>query len=424
MTGKLGTFAVLVIGLLISIWYYISDTTYIYLVSYLWFGIIYGILQQWGRFCFASAWRDLIMFKITRMFVGIMIAFAGLSIITAFLDTLGWHTYQPPPFGLHELIGGTIFGLGMVFAGGCATGTLYKTGEGNLASFTVLLSLSFSQAIFVAYFFDGLWNNFIQYQPRIFFPDYFAGFGTAKYFIGTIILGVFVPLILLVITYVIVGTSSEEEKNSLSGFLDMIVGSKRTAIAGLLIGLVAAFQIFAQQKLADSLGFNNFGEVLSRMGFTNEVSASGIIFDPKYWYITTQEAQFGAWFLEKVGLNMKNNLFFAASNGIPSLWHNPPLLLSLGIILGSMLMALYSNEFKLKIPPKDQFVWAIIGGTLMGIGARVALGCNIGAFFTRAAFGNPGGWVFFMGMGIGAFISAKIVTWWSLRQMEEIDLEI
>ena len=47
------------------------------------------------------------------------------------------------------MVGGTLFGLGMVVAGGCASSTLYKTGEGNLGSILVLFSISFSQACLV-----------------------------------------------------------------------------------------------------------------------------------------------------------------------------------------------------------------------------------------------------------------------------------
>ena len=60
----------------------------------------------------------------------------------------------------------------------------------------------------------------------------------------------------------------------------------------------------------------------------------------------------------------------------------------------------------------------------MGIGSRVALGCNIGAFYTRAAFGDPGGWLFFIGMGVGAYISAKLVNYIANRKMADMDFDI
>ena len=312
--GAFKAFLVVGFAVVITVWYYVSNPVYVYIASYLWFGFIYGILQQWGRFCFASAWRDLILFRVTRMFVGIMIAFMGLSIISAFLHATGLHTYSPSPLGWHELAGGLLFGLGMVFAGGCATGTLYKTGEGNLASLTVQFSLSFAQAIFVAYFFDGLWENFIQHQPRVFLPDYFSSFGVLSYFISAFLIGILIPVALLAIVYAVAGREPEEERLSLRGFWNMITRSRRTAIAGLIIGVVAALQVFVQKELSRYFGFENFGEVLTGLGKAAEVSTAGTVFDPKYWYITTQEAQMGAWILEKFGIDMKSNLFFGMAN--------------------------------------------------------------------------------------------------------------
>ena len=41
----------------------------------------------------------------------------------------------------------------------------------------------------------------------------------------------------------------------------------------------------------------------------------------------------------------------------------------------------------------------------------------------RAAFGDPGGWLFFIGMGLGAYISAKAVNWIANRKMAEMDMD-
>ena len=53
--------AYLITGLLIltSLWYYSVNTYYIYVVVYIWFGFAYGMMLQYGRFCMASASRDL-----------------------------------------------------------------------------------------------------------------------------------------------------------------------------------------------------------------------------------------------------------------------------------------------------------------------------------------------------------------------------
>jgi hypothetical protein len=217
-------------------------------------------------------------------------------------------------------------------------------------------------------------------------------------------------------------------KDELYGFWQMITASKRTAIAGVLIGLIAGVHVMAMQSLRDKFGIANFGQALVKLGFVDEVSKRGTVFDPGYWYITTQEAQVGAWILEKFGWNMRDNIYFGLINGIPNPWHNPALLMSIGIVLGAAAIALLNKEFKFKAPTRELAMWGIIGGLLMGMGARIALGCNIGGFYIRVAGGDPGGWLFFLGMGGGALASVRFLNWWTERKLKEeefdIDIEI
>lgn len=67
-------FAIVGIIALVSVWYYALNPVFMYIILYIWFGFAYGMVLQWGRFCFASAFRDLFSMGVTRMFVGIMIA--------------------------------------------------------------------------------------------------------------------------------------------------------------------------------------------------------------------------------------------------------------------------------------------------------------------------------------------------------------
>ncbi len=463
--GRIIAFSIIALLLIISFIYVQAHPVYIYLVAYTWFGVSYGVLQQWGRFCFASAWRDLIGMRVTRMFVGIMIALVVLAVIEAVLEVYHLSTFNAAPLGWPELAGGLIFGLGMVLAGGCATGTLYKTGEGNLSSAVALFAIIFSQALFVDIggYFDRFMYTYILKGSHSSFPhsaagdgpvnptiirlsDYLFGetgkiadLGNAKYFVGDAFLSSFVMVAILFIGvyYVVVRadimTQRKRDGNEakmtmgdhVGGFCEMITSSKRTAIAGTLIGIVAAVNILVIQGLRDRFAMHNFGTAMSRdLGTTQGLSLSGTVFDPGYWYITSQEAQLGAWVLEKFGMNMMDNFFFGVRNGIPSPLINPLLWLSIGLILGATVMALLSNEFKWKKPNRELFMFALVGGTLMGIGARLAMGCNIGGFFIRAAGGDPGGWVFFAGMGGGAFVSVKFMTWWTERQLDLDDFDI
>jgi hypothetical protein len=512
-------YAIGVVGFLaiLTILYYMSAPVYLYIAVYMWFGFLYGALQQYGRFCFASAWRDLIMVKVPRMFVGIMIGLMTLSIISAWLFTQYPNFYHVSPIGPHELVGGLLFGLGMVFAGGCATGSLYKTGEGNMISLTVLLSLSFAQAIFVSLpFFDPMMDALhltgpnanpnlagTWHWPQFLLSDKLFGTGLqpdgsvvhasfiqnliGNAFVNTIVIA-FVFMIFVYLIYVRknflkrrgaaiiaeAGASADGGeakmgfKDELAGFWSMITSSKRTTIAAVSLGVVAAIQVFTMSALRDNYDFGtpagnpngtgNFGQIYAvgpngeRLATDSEgkikpapdswpdadpgeATKQGTMFDPGYWYITTQEAMAAAWAIDGIlPVDLKKpsaeggNRYFGDNNAVPKLWHSPALLLSFGLILGASFLSLWNKEFKWKLPTRELFIYAVAGGTIMGLGSRIALGCNIGAFYTRAAFGSLGGWLFFIGMGVGALISAQAVNYIAnkkmAKQMETMDFDI
>lgn len=458
--------AFIIVGLLVlvSLIYYKVNTYYLYTIVYIWFGFAYGMMLQYGRFCFASASRDLFAAGVPRMAVGVLIALMFFSIIQAVLSSVNMSTFHPAPFGVHMLIAGVVFGLGMVLAGGCASGSLYKVGEGNMTNLVaVIVGLCIGQAVFVDVggIFDKLvpasWEQsaLAKGLPAYiindgWFDKYLAGYvwnqpsiqlsqtaaisnalpGAWRYFIGDAFLNAILPAsIILVVIYYFYNRKGFIKKRTkakggqtgfrdeVAGFWNMMTASKRTTIMGILIGITAGLHILVMKGMQLKFEVKNFGELLTRMGYTKDVSLLGEVFDPGYWYITSQEGQFGAWLLEKVGWNMRDNIFFAINNGLPEPQRNPALWMSIGIIFGAMVMARLNNEFKLKWPKGELWVWGLAGGILMGFGSRPSLGCNIGAFFIRAAGGDPNGWLYGIGMVTGAFFAVKFFNWWTERKM-------
>ena len=459
---RLWAFGILAFFSLISVGTYAYNEYYIYLSVYLWFGLVYGLCLQYGRFCFSSAFRDLFAVGVARMAVGITIAIALFAFVAAFVTSTGMSTFHPAPTSVHAVIAGFIFGVGMVFAGGCASGSLYKTGEGNMNALLVVLSISVTQAIFVDI---GGWTNklvpeawhhsalkkglpesitvtdgwvdqylagYVWDQPVMTFAKImgWANDSVIGAFLGNFIIGVVLPAAaLLVIVYVVWSRKAfirRREKAGLpyaglvtevQGYWSMIMASKRTAIAGLIIGIAAGLHMFAIQGLRIKFGVRNAGALLERMGFDFGISINGTVFDPGYWYVTTQEAQWVGWVFQKLGWENMDNIFFGYVNGIPNPAINPADWMSLATIGGAAVMALLYNEFRFKKPTLELATWAIIGGALMGIGSRLALGCNIGAFFVRVANGDPSGWLFGLGMVPGAYVGVKFFNWWTERKM-------
>jgi len=446
---------------LVSIGTFAYNEYYIYLSVYLWFGFIYGMCLQYGRFCFSSAFRDLFAVGVPRMVVGVMLATVLFALVSAFVSATGLSTFHAAPTSFHAVVAGFIFGIGMVFAGGCASGSLYKTGEGNGVALIVILSISVTQALFADV---AGWTNYLVpdawHQSTVakglpavinasdgWVDQYLAGYvwdqpvmtfastmGMADdsitgAFIGNVLVGVIIPAtILLVIVYLVWSRRGFMKKRSktkqnlgfkddLAGYWSMLAASKRTAIAGLILGIFCGLQMFVTQGLRVKFGVNNAGTLLDRMGHDFGLSVNGTVFDPGYWYVTTQEAQWVGWAFNKAGADNMDNIYFGMVNGIPNPAVNPADWMSLALIGGAAVMALLHNEFKFKKPTLELATWAIIGGALMGIGSRLGLGCNVGAFFVRVSQGDTSGWLFGLGMIGGAYIGVKFFNWWTERQM-------
>lgn len=456
-------FSILGLLALVSLAYAKVHVYYVYIVAYIWFGVAYGMLLQYGRFCIASASRDLFATGVPRMAVVILMTLVFLSIVQAGLSAANVSTpfFQAAPFGIHLLVAGLIFGVGMVIAGGCATGSVYKIGEGHGTSMLALITLIFGQAVFVTL--GGPLNKLLpqswvesaaskSWVPEgkltSWYDTYLAGYvfdkapirlsktsfiadtfpGPMRYFVGDALLNTIVPaLLLLVLIYVFFvrkGFIKKRRKaNGSTGFADelqgiwsMIVSAKKTLVVGLLISLTIGLHILVAKGILDKFGVANFGELLSKMGHAGDVSTTGKIFDPGYWFMTTQQSQLGAWIFDKLGVNMHDNVFLGVLSGVPAPWRNPALWMLTGIILGAMVTALINREFKFNLPKGELIVWGIAGGLLLGIGARIGLGCA-GAFFVRIAGGDMGAWLYFSGMIGGAYLGVIFFNWWTERKM-------
>jgi uncharacterized protein len=459
--GQLGAFAVTGFFLIVSVAAYAASELYVYLMAYLWFGFIYGMCLQGGRFCFSSAFRDLFAVGVPRMVVGIVIATVLFGLTASFVSASGKSAFHAAPYGIHSVIAGFVFGVGMVFAGGCASSSLYKTGEGNSISFIVLLSISVTQAVLVDAggwlnklvpaswhasalsknlpatitagdgFIDQYLAGYVWNRPKATFADILGlpNHSVAGAFVGNFLVGVVLPaLAMLVVVYVFWSRKGHLKKwaregkpaglsADLAGFWNMVASSKRTAIAGLIIGIAAGLHMFVIEGLRRKFGIGNAADILKALGHDFGISARGTVFDPGYWYVTTQEAQWFGWLFNKLGWDNTHNIFFGLENGIPNPIFNLAGWMSISLIGGAAVMALLNDEFKFKKPTLELATWAVIGGSLMGLGARLGLGCNVGAFFVRTANGDASGWLFGLGMVGGAWLGVRFFSWWTERKM-------
>ncbi|MBI4839213.1 MAG: YeeE/YedE family protein [Nitrospirae bacterium] len=85
--------------------------------------------------------------------------------------------------------------------------------------------------------------------------------------------------------------------------------------------------------------------------------------------------------------------------------------LTFGLLWGAFASALLSKQFAIKIPPPFEVLRGAFGGMLMGIGATMAMGCNIGGFFSAVSALSLGGLAMMAGLIVGVFLEVHYFYW-------------
>ncbi|HRX42818.1 MAG TPA: YeeE/YedE thiosulfate transporter family protein [Clostridia bacterium] len=133
------------------------------------------------------------------------------------------------------------------------------------------------------------------------------------------------------------------------------------------------------------------------------------------WGVSGVFANWGAWLFELGGGSVEKWFYFSSPGAQATLeagfLNDPGTWRNLGIIAGALFAAMMASGFKIKkIKSFRQVIAAALGGLLMGYGARIAFGCNIGALFSGIASLSLSGWVFAAFMFAGAIIGSKLLV--------------
>jgi uncharacterized membrane protein YedE/YeeE len=166
------------------------------MIGGLFIGIAIGILLQRARFCFATSFRDLFNgpenARALDIQKGIAIAILVGSIGVFALKFMGMvkEDIGVAPVHITNILGGLIFTFGSILAGGCASGILWRTGEGHIKAWIDLLATVLTYPILYQ-----LIRPYVANNPKIFIP---YSIGWIQAFIFMII---FVVLYILFIHY-------------------------------------------------------------------------------------------------------------------------------------------------------------------------------------------------------------------------------
>lgn len=349
-------------------------------------GLGFGLFHS--RFGFTSAWRQLVAVGQGKALRAHTLLIATTAILFApFLsagvsptgvDVAGYVS----PVGVGLLVGATLFGFGMQIGGACASGTLYAVGSGHTA---ILLTLGgFVAGATVGAAHIGWWEERPALEP-VSLADVFGGpWG-----------GLAVTLAVLALiagATVLVGrrrnpppvapvATATGVARALRGSWPLWVGALALAVLNLGVllvsgapwGVTTAFALWGS-KAAGALG----------------------IADPSTW---------GFWSGDKAAVLQGSVLAESTS------------LTNFGIMTGALIASALAGAFTLhRRVPGRLAAGAVVGGLLMGYGARLAYGCNIGAYLGGIASLSLHGWVWGVMALLGTWIGLRVRPFFGLSR--------
>ncbi|HIX43553.1 YeeE/YedE thiosulfate transporter family protein [Kurthia populi] len=325
-------------------------------------GALLGFVLQRGRWCLTGGFRDMYIAKDNRMFYALLLAITVQSVMVYALIAAGKVQFTAGTFSLVAIISGAfVFGIGIILAGGCATGTWYRAGEGLIGSWAAL--------------------GFYMLTAAMMKTGVLAGITTSVSSVGVVNNSmaetlhvntwILIAVLVLVVSVVLINYARRPKvkipqlKPKKSG-LAHILFEKRWSpfVTAVLVGLIAAIAWPVSEATGRMFG----------LGVT--VPTANIL-----QFAVTGDNQFLNW----------------------------GMFLVLGLFIGSFIAAKASGEFRWRVPNAKTMVTSSAGGVLMGIGASLAGGCSIGNGLVMTAMMTWQGWIALVFMILGVWVASYFV---------------
>ena len=350
-------------------------------------GLLAGVVMHRSDYCLAGIFRDLFLFRHTVMIRTLVLLVVSTMALFESARQLGILPLYPfpllyPPTPANVL-GGFMFGIGMVLAGGCAVGTLYKAGAGSALSCTALGGLVAGSTLYAEI--HPLWAAFIK--STTFFP----GKITVSQIMGVDPLLPVAVAVLSGIPFIArwYRDGSMVRPSFAAGYLQpwkaaLILSAISLAsyvLVGMPLGITTAYAktgAYIEQAL--------FGAHLDSLAYFKLVSL-------KYTHpLTGMQLQGGP--------GPRFDAFSIIQYSLLA-----------GIIAGSAISAIALNEFRiyLKVPPR-QYLSAFAGGVIMGLAARMAPTCNVWHLMGGIPILAASSILFLAGLVPGAWAGSRILS--------------
>jgi len=341
-------------------------------------GVLLGLTLYLTSFGFSSAYRNFLVRGDTAPVRAqlLMLAIATLLFAPALSSgsVFGREVVGAfAPFGLQVAMGAFMFGVGMQLAGGCGSGTLYTAGGGSPRMLIVLAA--FVAGSFWASLHMGWWQR-LPAWGELALGD-LIGWPAA----------VALQLAMLAVLWKLLAKIPRKDRVPALGAATVqaqarlwLLGAGLLAVLNFLVLIVAghpwsitwAFTLWGA-KAAMALGWDPTTAPFWDGGFQRQALAGGVLQD-----VTS--------------------------------------VMDLGIMLGALAAAGLTGRFapRLNVPLRS-LAAAVIGGVAMGYGARIAYGCNIGAFFSGVASTSLHGWLWIVAALAGSWVGIRLRPWFGME---------
>ncbi len=342
-------------------------------------GAALGATLYHSAFGFTSSWR---VFIADGRGAGLRAQMLMLAVACAlfFPALAGGTLFGAPvhgfvsPIGVSVVVGAFLFGTGMQLGGGCASGTLYTVGGGSTRMIVTLAGFVAGSLLGSAHL--PWWSA----QPHIAPVSLVKELGAT----GALALN-------LVVFAAIAGVTVLVERKRHG----RLVTKPTSAVAGWPRWLHGPWPLVAGAVLLAGLNF----ATLALAG--------------RPWGVTSAFALWGAKIAGGLGFDVASWPYWQAAGNKAAL--AAPIsaditsVMDVGVIIGALATAALAGKFApvWKLPLKSLFA-AIVGGVLLGYGARLAFGCNIGAYFSGIASGSLHGWLWLVAAFAGNVLGTRL----------------
>lgn len=346
-----------------------------------------GIVLYRASFGFSNAFRLLIENRDGTGLASHTIMLALTSLFFFPLIGIGSFLGNPiggpaTPIGITHIIGAILFGIGMQIGGGCASGTLFALGGGNGKLFSTLAGFVVGSTIVATHI--GFWWDL----PALPATTMMGVFGWQW--------GLVVQLALLAAMFHFAVRCARREEldlfapltsgQFLKGPWPLIWGGIGLALLNTATLMIGGF------PWSETSAFMLWGGKI--------VQAFGV--DPSNW---------DYWRLTGLAHQLNESIFTDKAS-----------VMDMSIILGAAFAAASARRFDPRRGGSAlAWVGALCGGILMGYGARLSNGCNIGAYFSAVAAGDLAGFVWVPAGIVGSMIGIRLRPVFDLIEKRQDD---